>query len=156
MATLARVGRPRGARQWRWDAGNERWAGSGGAAEARLLHQVPRRLERGLRDAADHGQREARRRLALERVQAHDLARVGVRVVLAAAEEASFSDVASKPGAPAVQLQRGRPVEDDALCFFLVVLREQHHRLVEVLLVQREAAGVLHRVKQHRALLYER
>eukprot|EP00964_Phaeocystis_antarctica_P100936 scaffold66475_cov63-Phaeocystis_antarctica.AAC.2 len=39
-----------------------------------LLHQRQRALQTRLRDASNHGQREARRRLALERVQARHLA----------------------------------------------------------------------------------
>mmetsp|Transcript_13227 Transcript_13227/g.48178 ORF Transcript_13227/g.48178 Transcript_13227/m.48178 type:complete len:233 (-) Transcript_13227:35-733(-) len=73
-----------------------------------------------------------------------------------AAEEAALADVAAEPHAPPLQLEGGGAVEDDALGELGVVLEQQQHALVEVLLPQREAELLPRAPQQHRALLDQR
>ena len=124
-------------------------------------------LEGGLPDTADDGQAEAHRRLAGQRVETDHLEaargqlrgrRLGQAFLprLIPPEEAALRDVAAKPEPPAVEHQRRWAVEDDALGEAFVVLQQQDHALVEVLLPQSEAKLLLSAAQDDRALLDER
>eukprot|EP00962_Isochrysis_galbana_P048239 scaffold20031_cov111-Isochrysis_galbana.AAC.4 len=69
-------------------------------------------------------------------MQADDLAPAGLgRIVRAApVKPASLGHIPTEPHAPAVELHRRGTIEHDAASEGWVVLQQEHHRLVEVLL----------------------
>ena len=118
-------------------AGEARGVGGGGGARTG--------------DALDDRQREAAGLLAGERVKTDDLAlALGLGL---AAEHRTLGHVTPKPHAPAVELVGARSVQDNALCETVVVLKEEHNRLVEVLLPQSEAKLLLRSAQDDAALL---
>ena len=86
-------------------------------------------------------------------MKAHDL-RVALGIL--AAEHAALPHVAAKPHAPAVNLVCRRPVEDDAAREPVVMLQQEHHRLVKVLLPQSKAKLLPRAAENDRTLLDER
>ena len=71
-------------------------------------------------------------------------------------ETRTLRDVAAEPNAPTVDLVRARPVEDDALREPFVVLQQEHHALVKVLLPKCKPKFLLGAAEDDAALLDER
>jgi hypothetical protein len=118
-------------------------------------HELLGAVQVRVRDALDDARRDHVGQGALERVQAVNL-EVALDGVGAGEEPAVAHLPMPAPDPPAVQLQRRRPVEDDALCKALVVLKQEEDALVKKLLPQREAVLLLRAAEQDRALLDQR